>query len=177
VRGVRGRKAPPEILRRADLPRRERVLTAAGADDGTWLLGTRDSLVLVVPDGPVRRLAWEQVATADWDREEDRLRVVELAEYGAVPTVHELSISDPGLLLDLVRERVTASVLLTRRVLVERKRGLTVIARRAPSGRGALGWAFELDPGLEPDDPLVRVAAEEGLRAAQEELGLEPEVR
>jgi hypothetical protein len=165
------------VVRHAHLPRGERLLAAARAADGTWLIGTRAALVLVRPQGQAQRLAWEEVAHADWDRDQDRLRVVELADFGVAPVVHELSLEDPGLVLDLVRERVTASVLLTRRVAVERRRGLTVIARRAPGGSDPVTWSYELDPGLDPDDPLVRAAAEQGLRSAREELGLDPEVR
>jgi hypothetical protein len=71
----------------------------------------------------------------------------------------------------MVRERVTASVLLQRRVVVRGRSGLTVIARRAPRGPGDITWAYDFDPGVDPADPLVAQAAEEGLRAAQEELG------
>jgi hypothetical protein len=165
------------VLRHARLPRGERLLAAAQARDGTWLLGTRVALVLVRPQGQAQRLVWEEVAHADWDRDEDLLRVTELAEFGVAPVVHELAIEEPGLLLELVRERVTASVLLTRRVPVEPRRGLTVIARRAPGGSGPVAWSYDLDPGLDPDDPLVRAAAEQGLRTARDELGLDPEVR
>jgi hypothetical protein len=173
----RGERPPAEVLQRGGLPRGERLLAAAHADDGTWLLGTRVALVLVRPQGQAQRVLWEQVASADWDRDQDRLRVVELAEFGVAPVVHELAMGDPGLVLELVRERVTASVLLTRRVAVEPRRGLTVIARRAPGGTGPVVWSYELDPGLDPDDPLVREAAEQGLRSARDELGLDPEVR
>ncbi len=117
------------------------------------------------------RLPWERVETADWDREESRLRVVEVGEFGQVRPVHTHEVADPGLLLPMVRERVTASVVLQRRVLVTGKRGLTVVARRAPHGRGDLVWTVDLDPGLDPDDPLVALAAEDGVRDAQDELG------
>ncbi|MGH3444367.1 MAG: hypothetical protein ACRDPB_03235, partial [Nocardioidaceae bacterium] len=76
----------------------------------------------------------------------------------------------PGELLALVRERVTASVVLQRRVRLSGRRGLSVIARRPPAG-GVIAWAYRFDPGVDPDDPQVRAVAEEGLRAAAEELG------
>ncbi len=162
---------PADVVARAGLPRGDRVLAGAEGDDGTWLLGTRDALVVLAVDDAPRSLPWERVETADWDRDLDRLRVVEVAEFGQVRPVHELTVPRPGLLLQLIRERVTASVLLTRRVPVEGKRGLRVIARRPPCGRGQLVWACELDPGLDADDPVVRVAAEAALRDAQDELG------
>ncbi len=72
----------------------------------------------------------------------------------------------------MVRERVTASVVLQRRVTVRGAQGLFVVARRAPNGDSAITWAYELDAGLDPDDPEVRRLADLGLRAAAEELGL-----
>jgi hypothetical protein len=170
----RGAGVPTEVLERAGLPRGTRVLASAQALDGTWLLGTRDALVVLPPTEPgdlVRTIPWERVATADWNKDEDRLRVTEVAEYGAVPPTHVVAVPEPGLLLQLVRERVTASIVLQRRVPVQGRRGVTVIARRPPQGRGETSWAVELDLGLDPDDPLVREAADRGLRDAQAEVG------
>jgi hypothetical protein len=165
------------VRERAGLRRGERPLAAARTSDGGWLAGTRDALVVVPAsehDVGVR-IAWERVATADWDREGERLRVVEVADFGAVRPAHVFGLPEPGNLLAMVRERVTASVLLQRRVVIEGRRGLTVVARRPPRGTGEVVWAYELDPGVDPDDPGVRRAAEEGLRAAMAEIGLTDE--
>ncbi|MEP7089246.1 MAG: hypothetical protein ABI776_03995 [Nocardioidaceae bacterium] len=164
---------PDDVLARAGLARGERVLAWAAADDGTCLLGTRDALLLVEPAETIR-LLWERVETADWDRGEDRIRVLEVGEFGRVRPVHSYVVPEPGLLLQMVRERVTASVVLQRRVAVGGGRGLLVIARRPPRRQGEISWAYQLDPGLDPDDPAVQRAAEAGLRAAQEELGSGP---
>lgn len=165
--------APADVVARAGLSRGEKVLAAARSEDGTWVLGTRDALVLLPEDeaaGPTR-IAWEQVQAADWSRDDDRLRVSEVGEYGRPRPVHEVVLAEPDLLLQLVRERVTASVVLQRRVEVGGGRGLTVVGRRPPRG-GEVAWAYELDAGLDPDDQVVRSAAEAGLRSAAEELGL-----
>jgi hypothetical protein len=176
----RGASVPAEVSARAGLDRGDAVLAAALADDGTWLLGTRDALVLVgdgdVPvthttGGGVQRIPWERVETADWDRDESRLRVTEVGDFGQQRPVHVLTVPDAGLLLPMVRERVTASVVLQRRVPVHGRRGLTVIARRPPRGRGEVTWAYEFDAGVDPGEPEVVRAAAEGLRDAQEELG------
>lgn len=182
----RAARAPAEVTARAALARGDSVLAGAEADDGSWLLGTRDALVLVpgrvrqggeedppahTTPGAVRTIPWERVETADWDRDESRLRVSEVADFGRPRPVHVLTVAEPGALLPMVRERVTASVLLQRRVVVSGKRGLTVIARRPPRGPGEITWAVDFDTGVDPADPLVALAAEEGLRAAQEELG------
>ena len=167
---------PAEVLTRAGLSG-ERVLAHAVAADGTWLLGTRDALFVVEP-ADTRRIAWEHVQSADWVRDDDRFRVVEVAPYGEQQPVHTHEIVEPTRLLQLVRERVTASVVLSRRVRLPNRRHLTVIGRRPPRGTGALSetvtWAYDLEPGVDPSDPAVREAAEAALRSAQEELGLGP---
>ena len=59
-----------------------------------------------------------------------------------------------------MRERVTASVLLVRHVPITGKRGVRVVARRAPSGRSEVHWVYEYDAGIDPDDPVVQAAAD-----------------
>ena len=170
----RAAKVPVDVLGRADLPRGDKVLAHTEAADGSWLLGTRDALVLVPGDAATAsvRLPWEQVETADWDRDEERLRVAEVGEFGRPRRVHEVRIADPGRLLELVRERVTASVLLQRRInLPGSRKGLMVVARRSPHRDGEVSWAVEYDAGVDPADPAVVEAAEAGLRGAQDEVG------
>ena len=67
-----------------------------------------------------------------------------------------------------MRERVTASVCSTRHVAVTGRRGVRVVARRAPSGRSEVSWVYEYDEGIDPDDPVVRAAAETALARARE---------
>jgi hypothetical protein len=154
--------------RRPDLPvaKGESVLAWAEATDGTVVAGSRDALYL-----GDRRLAWEKVEAADWDRDEDRLRVSEVGTWGESRVEHALTFDDPGRLLELVRERVTASVVLQRHVPVQGRRGLRVIARRAPRGDRPVVWFYEYDEGVDPHDPAVRQAAQSALLAAREELG------
>lgn len=178
---------PPDVPSAARLRPGEKVLAAAQAADDAWLLGTRDAFYVVpAPEGPSAqastddlakakartRIPWETIERADWDRDDDRLVVSEVGEFGRVQPRHEFRVPEPGLLLDLVRERVTASVVLQRRVVTHGKRGLFVIGRRAPAGGGEVQWAYQFDPGVDPEDPDVMAAAEAALRAARDELGL-----
>jgi hypothetical protein len=165
----RGDRVPAEVVRRAGL-RSGEVRAHAQSAEGTWLLGTREALVIVGAE--TMAIPWQQVGTADWDSDEDQLRVAEVGDFGQVRPVHVFTLSDPVRLLQMIRERVTASVLMQRRVLVDGKRGLTVVARRAPGGDGEITWAYEFDPGVEPTDPGVAEAAAAGLKAAREEVGL-----
>lgn len=169
----RGGGPAAEVLTRAGLSRGEKVLAASESEAGQWLLGTHDRLVVLGPDvePTVLSVRWERVQRVEWDRDDARLRVTEVGEYGEPVPRHEFVVPEPGDLLALVRERVTASVVLQRRVAVDPRKGLLVTARRPPRG-GEIAWAYELDEGLDPADPDVAATAERGLRLAQEELGL-----
>ena len=137
------------------------TLSSAGV-----IAGTRDAIYL---DGV--RLPWEEVEAADWDRESDRFRVSEVGTWGEPRRQHVFMIKEPGRLLELVRERVTASVVLQWHVTVTDRRGLRVIARRPPRGDRPVRWLYEYDEGVDPDDPAVREVAEAALRDAQAEVG------
>ena len=171
---------PASVLTAAGLPRAEQVLASGQADDGTWLLGTRRRLVLVGPgagsgvdtdtDTPVTDLPWEELEDAAWDREASRLRLTAIGAYAAPRPSWAFALQDPERLLQLVRERVTASVVLQRRVPVREGRGLTVIGRRNPAG-GPVAWMHSYDEGLDPEDPEVVVVADLALAQARAEAG------
>jgi len=146
----------------------ERVLAWTETTTGEVLAGTREALYLAGT-----RLVWQDVEAADWDRDTEEFRVAEVGSWGRPRVEHRFAISEPRRLLELVRERVTASVLLVRHVPLEGRRGVRVIARRAPSGDRELRWIYEYDAGIDPDDPTVRLAAETALAAAQDEVGLD----
>jgi hypothetical protein len=156
-----------------DVAAGEKVLAWAESASGPVVAGTRDALYLTSSAAELdTRLPWEQVEAADWDRDTSRLRISEVGSWGEERVVHTLTIEEPGRLLELVRERVTASVVLQRHVPISGRRGLRVIARRAPRGDRPLAWYYEYDEGVDPDDPAVRAAAEAALTAARDEVGL-----
>jgi hypothetical protein len=151
---------------------RGRPLASAEAGDGTWLVGTRDALFLVPPGEQPVELRWERVHRADWDLESSTLTVERVEAYGQPVRAWSFVLAEPGALVTLLRERVTASIVLQRRVDLDRRRGFTVIGRRAPSGAGPVAWAYEFDRGVDPSDPAVLAVAEAALRDAQGDLGL-----
>jgi hypothetical protein len=162
-----GRRERPPV----ELAPGERALAWAVVDGGGWVVGTRDALYV-----PAGRVAWEQVQAADWDDDHERLRVTEVGTWGEPRPQHLLTLTTKGAdthrLLQLVRERVTASVLLSRHVPVVGRKGVRVIARRAPAGTAPVLWFYEYDPGIDPDDPVVRAAAETALDAARSDIGV-----
>lgn len=156
----------------------ERVLAWASGPDGVAAGGTRGALLVRRPGEPDLRLPWQEVEAADWDAEGEVLRVVEVGTFGSVRPEHHLRLDDPGRLLQLVRERVTASIVLQRHVPVRDGKGVTVLGRRAPAGSvgstgedAGLAWFHRYDPGIDPEDPVVRRAADAATAAARVEVG------
>ncbi|MBA2641176.1 MAG: hypothetical protein H0U77_14555 [Nocardioidaceae bacterium] len=171
MRWQRSAIVPADVRAELDVAAGERPLAAALDGDDRWVVGTDRALHLPIDDG-WQVLPWQRVDRAGWDKDSERLVVVEVADFGEQQPQHELALRDPLRLLDLVRERVTASVLLTRHVPVEGSRGLKVVARRSPTGRGEIDWSTWLDDGLDPADPRVQRAVAEGLAAGRADLGL-----
>ena len=166
---ARGPELPGPV--RAAVP--GRPLAAARSQEDAWLVGTRESLHVIGANGEVQlSLPWQRVQRADWDSEHETLRLDPVADFGEIVPRREFGLPDAGSLLALVRERVSASVVVQRRVELERRRGLTVIGRRSPTGQGPIAWAYELDEGVDPADPAVLSAADSALRDARESLGL-----
>ena len=77
------------------------------------------------------RIPWEQVEAADWDLDSATLRISEVGTWGEPRPAYSFVLTEPGRLLQLVRERVTATVVLQRHVPIRGSRGVRVIARRA----------------------------------------------
>lgn len=132
-----------------------------------YVVGTRAALVWL---GEVEvEIPWEQIHSADWEREEDLLRVVELSEFGTPQATYEFTVESAGRLPELVRERVTASVVLQRAVSLGGAGTSRVIARRSPDG-GEVHWMVEYAEGVDPSAPRVVERATDALAAARAEL-------
>ncbi len=152
---------------RPDLPvqRGESLLAHASGPDGAVVGGTRDALYLP------RRLPWETIATAEWDQDEAVLRVVEIAPWGERPPEHRIPLDESGRLLELVRERVTASIVVQRHVPVRGRHGVRIVGRRAPGRRGETTWLVEYDAAIDPSDPAVRRVVDVALADARADVG------
>ncbi|MCW2783984.1 MAG: hypothetical protein JWP74_501 [Marmoricola sp.] len=166
---ARTERAPQAVVDLAGLERREKVL-AFVTDGRRWLLGTRLALLVVTPGEPTVRLRWEAVQAADWDQDAATLTVTEVGEFGRSRASYVFTLENPALLLQLVRERVTASVVLQRGYLTNGRTGFKVIGRRSPDG-GPISWMHEYDAAVDPADPAVAAAAAEALVQARADVG------
>lgn len=167
--GRRTRTPRPEI----GLAPGEQLLAWAAAEDGRVLAGSHDAVHIVgaTPEDAVR-IPWEQVEAASWQGSTGTFRISEVGTWGDERVEHELALADAGRLPELVRERVTASIVLQRHVPVAEGRGLRVIARRAPRGEAEIFWVYEYDEGVDPADPEVARAARTALAQARQDVGL-----
>jgi hypothetical protein len=111
------------------------VLAWAGGASGEWYVGTNLALHLPDETGNHRRLGWEEVERADWQRDSDRLAIVEVADWGTPERTTVVRVDEPGHLLELLRERVTKSVACSLHSPVRGTAGLNVVGRR-----GSPGW-------------------------------------
>ena len=130
----------------------EKVLAWADAEStARSLAGTRDALYR----RPTSRTSpWEEVEAADWDRDTSALRVSEVGSWGEQRVEHDLHdrrarpAARAGPRAGHRQRRPAAA-----RARSTGRRGLRVIARRAPRGDRPLAWFYEYDEGVDPDDP------------------------
>jgi hypothetical protein len=169
VRGLRRASLPADVRSALPLGPGERPLAYAESRHRLWWVGTLAALYLPT-DAEWVRLPWEVIDHAEWEQDSGTLLVTEAADFGERQQQHRADFDDASRLLQLIRERVTASVVLTRFVPVEGG-GMTLVGRRAPGTDGEIEWSFVLGAGLDPDDPRLREIAKHALVEAERELG------
>lgn len=163
-------RLPREVKQLVGLERGERALAWACDAEGRWYVGSDRALHLPSDEAGYRRLPWEQVERADWHRDDRRLSIVEVAEWGEPERRTVVEVDEAGELLGLLRERVTKSVVVSVFAPVRGRLGLSVVGRRSPFGARPLTWSTVLAPGLRPDEPDVLEAADSARRKAEAEV-------
>lgn len=126
---------------------------------GGWAVATARRLVLPGRDP----LGWEDVVRAIWDEPVLELQLPD----GPL----RLTLETPGGLPEVVRERVTASVLVQHHVPLRGGKGVRIVARRPPGG-SEVTWRVTFDPGLDHRDPQLRSEANRALSELRASLGL-----
>jgi bifunctional DNA-binding transcriptional regulator/antitoxin component of YhaV-PrlF toxin-antitoxin module len=166
--GLFRRGGPPgEVRERLGLGPGERVLAYARTSAGSYVVAT-DRALYIERDRDFLRLGWEAVDYAGWDDEASTLNVV---ETGPGRGVHALMLADPGYLPETVRERVMSSIVVSQHVRLAGTRGVRIVGRRGADG-GGLHWTLTFDPGLDPEDPGLRAAAERALTDLRVQTGV-----
>lgn len=164
----RGRQLPDGIRSALGAGRGERVLDWASDVHGTVLVATSTHLYAVA-DGVVAVSGpWHLVDAARWNRDTSTLTVTWVSGQPRARWVLEEGRS----FLQVLRERVQASVVLAEEVgLGDRGSARVVIRRDLRSGR-LLGQTV-LGRGVRLEDPGVREATAAVLADLKEQVGLE----
>jgi hypothetical protein len=176
-----GRKAgkaalPAQIRSALSLVPGERVLAASALVDRSWVVGTTLALHVVGRSGAAgsaetvetSRDGWDQVAAAVWSDTASMLQVTWVDHRRDL--LLELA-GDAGYLPEVIRERVEASVVLSRRFDVNGRRGVRVAVRRAAPGSD-LSTQVVADRGVDLADPAVAARVEAELADLREQTGM-----
>lgn len=149
------RRAPAQVRERAGA---SKPLAWAPAG-GDWVVASAESLII-----PGREpLEWVQVIRAAWDDP--------VLEVQAPEGMYRLVLENPGRIPEVVNERVKASVVVQHHVPLVGEQGVRLVARRRP-GDTDITWRVTFDPGLDPEDPELRSAANRALTELRSSIGL-----
>jgi hypothetical protein len=153
------------LTRRRNLPegltleKGERVLAVSGETVAT-------TTALHFQDGTgFTRLPWERVEQAGW---KDGVLVVREVGGGR----HIVRLLEPGSVPEAVRERVTATVVVSTHVKLPSGGGVRITARRSAKGAGDPHWTLVFDTGLDPSDPGLLAQAEQAMEEIRRQTGL-----
>jgi hypothetical protein len=150
-----------------DLPRGERVLARGHIENGQSnepIVATMSALYagdLVIP--------WDRILSAQWD--EPWLTMLVSDEAYRESTQLRYQLHDSRKFLDVVRDRVTASVLVTERRTLPCGVVATFAARRR-SQDGSIHWTVVFDGSPDTSDPQLRAEADSVLSDLRGSLGI-----
>jgi hypothetical protein len=161
------RGTPPQV--RALVAAGERVLAWAFVRGGPTVVASTVALYVPDPADPDVhvRLPYEQVASATWDEP-----VLDVVTVGPRRHRFVLEIDDPGLVPETVRDRVTASIVVSEHVPLAGSAGARITARRPPVGDAGVTWNVVFDAGLDASDPGLRAAADAAIERLRASTGL-----
>jgi hypothetical protein len=140
------------------LEKGERVLAVSGETVAT------NTALHFMNAGSFSRLPWERVEQAAW---KDGVLVVR--EVGGAR--HTVPLEEPGSVPETVRERVTATVVVSTHVSLPGG-GVRIAARRPARGGGEPRWTLVFDAGLDPTDAGLLAQAEQAMEEIRRQTGL-----
>lgn len=150
----------------AFLGRRPTVLAWASTSDG-WVIGLPGAMLL--GDGESwRSFPWHQVATGHWDSPNGQLKWLD-----ADGAEHTAALEGGGRFAELFNERVSASVVISRRVELAPGREVTLALRRnLEPGSDETTWQVIPGAGVDLRHPATQARVDQELAAAQTDFGL-----
>jgi hypothetical protein len=153
----------PEVKDQLELRPREKVLAWVDDGFGRAVVASETALHLQRTPPSYSRFGWEQVERASYDS--GTLTVVLVPEQGSAAL--RIPVGDERELPVVVRDRVTATVVVNRFVPLRGDAGVRIVGRRREDGQ--VQWRSELDPGL-ADDPGARQEAAHALEEVRAEV-------
>jgi hypothetical protein len=163
----------PGVLAGLETKRGEKPLAHAWDAEGRTFVATR--LALYVPLGSTgrhRRVPWHLVQAAEWDRDTGVLTLLEWADPGEQRVVTRAAFTAADLLLTVLRERVTATVVLTRTAPVDGTDVFVTASIRRRADDGELFVQASYPVGFDHTLPEVVAAADEAIAQARDDVGL-----
>lgn len=147
------------------LGRRPTILAWATTTDG-WIVGLPGAMLL--GDGTSWQVfRWHEVTTGQWDSPNNRLSWLD-----ADRVQHEVTLEGGGRFAELFNERVSASVVVSRRVELTAGHVTLALRRNLDPGSDHTAWQVIPGAGVDLGDPATRARVEEELAAAQADFGL-----
>jgi hypothetical protein len=152
---MKWRRSPldPAVKEQLDLRPREKILAWVDDGAGRVVVASETALHLQRTPPSYSRVGWEQVERASYDS--GTLTVVLVPEQGSATL--RIPVGDGRELPVVVRDRVTASILVNRFVPLRGEAGVRIVGRRQENGQ--VLWRSELDPGLAEDAGAQKAAA------------------
>lgn len=145
----------------------ERVLVEVTAVDGTVVVGTDRALHL----GAGQALGWHQIDRARWLGDDSALEVVSLPSGSSPAQTYRVAVPEPGRLPELVRERVTSTIVVSERVLLAGRASARIVARRVPGADG-VRWSVLYEDSVSATEPGVQAAAHDAVAGLRARLGV-----
>jgi hypothetical protein len=161
------RRLPAAVRAALPVEPGERVLVHAPIADGGYAVATDRALLL--PDGT--RLPWHRIDRCQWEETQGSPGAGGLEVVTTEGVRHRVALPEPGRLPEAARERVIASIVVSRHVRLTEQGGVRLVARRSPGAERPV-WELIYDEGLDPSDPGLRAAADQALAGVRRSLGV-----
>lgn len=146
--------------------RQVRILAWASTSDGFALASP--SVLSYGDESGWDHLGWHEIERGGWDEETGMLT---WSLYGG--GTGEVSLTDPGRLPEVFRERVSASIVMEKLVPIRNGRGVLISGRRdLANGDDAITWNSTLQRGLTWQMEGVQAATEHAIAQVRSEYDM-----